>query len=180
MSSGRARASPRFVSSSVLIRRNAVRPTFSILNTPPVPVSLATQGCHEVVLSPKPPDSLAHPSGRLLPLHTVCVGRSGDKGDSANIAIIARSPAFYPHLVAQLTPAAIRKHLKHLIDADGVVERYLVPGVSAINFVVTRCLGGGGLGSLRMDRQGKGFAQVILGAVEVLVPDDVPVERARL
>jgi hypothetical protein len=82
--------------------------------------------------------------------------------------------------VAQVPTAVIRKHLKHLIDADGVVERYLVPGVNAINFVVTRCLGGGGLGSLRMDRQGKGFAQVILGGVEVLVPDDVPVERARL
>jgi hypothetical protein len=55
-----------------------------------------------------------------------------------------------------------------------------VPGVHAVNFVVTRCLGGGGLGSLRLDRQGKGFAQVILSGVEVLVPDEVPVERARL
>jgi len=60
------------------------------------------------------------------------------------------------------------------------VERYIVPGVHAVNFVVTRCLGGGGLESLRMDRQGKGFAQVILGGVQVLVPDDVPVELARL
>jgi hypothetical protein len=67
-----------------------------------------------------------------------------------------------------------------LIDKDGVVERYLVPGVSAVNFVVTKCLGGGGLGSLRLDRQGKGFAQVILGEVEVWVPDEVIVERSRL
>jgi hypothetical protein len=61
-----------------------------------------------------------------------------------------------------------------------VVERYVVPGVYAINFVVTKCLGGGGLGSLMLDRQGKGFAQVILSGVEVLVPDDVVVDRARL
>jgi hypothetical protein len=67
-----------------------------------------------------------------------------------------------------------------LIDKDGVVERYYVPGVHAVNFVVTKCLGGGGLGSLRLDRQGKGFAQVILGAVEVWVPDEVVVERSRL
>ena len=60
------------------------------------------------------------------------------------------------------------------------MERYLVPGVHAVNFVVTKCLGGGGLGSLRLDRQGKGFAQVILGGAEVIVPDDVGVERSRL
>jgi len=51
------------------------------------------------------------------------------------------------------------------------VTRYLVPGVYALNFVVTGCLGGGGLGSLRLDRQGKGFAQVILSAVKVIVPE---------
>jgi len=123
---------------------------------------------------------LAPPCGRLLPLHIVCVGRSGDKGDSANIAIIARHPSFYPHLVTQVTSTVIRKHLSHLIDANGVVERYLVPGVHAVNFVVTNCLGGGGLGSLRLDRQGKGFAQVILSGVEVLVPDELVVERSRL
>jgi hypothetical protein len=61
-----------------------------------------------------------------------------------------------------------------------VVERYTAPGVYAVNFVVTKCLGGGGLGSLMLDRQGKGFAQVIVSGVEVLVPDDIVVERARL
>jgi hypothetical protein len=81
--------------------------------------------------------------------------------------------------VDQLTSQVIQKHLHHFIEADGVVERYLVPGVYAVNFVVTKCLGGGGLGSLRLDRQGKGFAQIILGEVQVLVPDIV-VERSRL
>jgi hypothetical protein len=79
-----------------------------------------------------------------------------------------------------VTSTVIREHFSHLIDKDGVVERYLVPGIHAVNFVVTKCLGGGGLGSLRLDRQGKGFAQVILSGVEVLVPDDVVLERSRL
>lgn len=121
-----------------------------------------------------------YPCGRLLPLHAVCVGRSGDKGDSANIAIISRYPSFYPYLIAQVTSAVIRKHLSHLIDERGLVERYLVPGVYAVNFVITKCLGGGGLGSLRLDRQGKGFAQVILSGVEVLVPEDIVAEKSRL
>lgn len=146
----------------------------------PQHVPLSIEGCQNVIPSPQPLVSLPHLSGRSLPLHAVCVGRSGDKGDSANIAIISRHPSFYPHLVSQLTSEVIRRHLGHLIDKDGVVERYLVPGVQAVNFVVTRCLGGGGLGSLRLDRQGKGFAQVILAGVEVLVPDDVSLERCRL
>ena len=180
MSSGRAKASPRFTSSSVLVSRNAIQPMVAISTSLPKPVPLETNGCQEVQLHSSQTTSLTHPSGRRLPLHTVCVGRSGDKGDSANIAIICRYPSFYPHLIAQLTPTVIRKHLAHLIDKDGVVQRYLVPGVYAVNFVVTKCLGGGGLGSLRLDRQGKGFAQVILSEVQVLVPDEVPVERARL
>lgn len=180
MSSGRAKASPRFLSSSVLIRRDAVHPLVSTTSSSQKQIPLISHGCRDVLPPSKAPVNLAHPSGRRLPLHTVCVGRSGDKGDSANIAIIARHPSFYPHLVAQLTSSVIKKHLSHLIDSDGGVERYLVPGVHAVNFVVTKCLGGGGLGSLRLDRQGKGFAQVILGSVEVIVPDDVVIERSRL
>ena len=180
MSSGRAKASPRFVSSSVLIRRDAVHPLVATTPSTQKKVPLVSKGCRNVLPASQTRASLAHPSGRRLPLHIVCVGRSGDKGDSANIAIIARHPSFYPHLVDQLTSSVIKKHLSHLIDPDGVVERYLVPGVHAVNFVVTRCLGGGGLGSLRLDRQGKGFAQVILGGVEVIVPDDVVIERSRL
>ena len=180
MSLGRAKAAPRFISSSILIHRNAVQPLVATGNSPAETISLTSDGCEDVKIPSPESRPLAHPSGRVLPLHAVCVGRSGDKGDSANIAIISRHPSFYPHLVAQLTSPVIRKHLAHLIDEDGVVHRYLVPGVHAVNFVVTKCLGGGGLGSLRLDRQGKGFAQVILSGVEVLVPDDVLVERAKL
>ena len=181
MSSGRAKASPRFLSSSILINRNAVIPIVATATSSPQQIPLSSSGCQDVISSLlSPTANVTHPSGRSLPLHVICVGRSGDKGNSANIAIISRHPSFYPHLTSQLTPTIIRKHLAHLIDPDGIVERYLVPGICALNFVVTKCLGGGGLGSLRLDRQGKGFAQVILGGVEVLVPDDVVVERSKL
>jgi hypothetical protein len=143
-------------------------------------IPLSRNGCADVSKSLSKTMNTTPLSGRKLLLHTVCVGRSGDKGDSANIAIICRHPSFYPHLVSQVTPAVIKKHLRHVIDEDGVVERYLVPDICAVNFVVTKCLGGGGLGSLRLDRQGKGFAQVILAGVEVVVPDGVTIERSRL
>jgi hypothetical protein len=180
MSSGRAKASPRFVCSSVLINRDAVAAMVATASSLPQRVLYSSIRCQSVKIISQPSANFVHPSGRNLPLHAVCVGRSGDKGDSVNIAIIARRPSFYPHLVAQLTSAKIQKHLRQLIDKDGQVERYLVPGVHAVNFVVTRCLGGGGLGSLRMDRQGKSFAQIILGEVQVMVSDDMVLEPSRL
>ena len=121
-----------------------------------------------------------HPISRRLPLYALCVARSGDKGNTANIALISRHPSFYPVLLRQLTPSVIQTCLSHVIEKDGIVRRYQVPGIHAVNFVVTKCLGGGGLGSLYLDRQGKGFAQVVLGSVVVDVPADVVVERARL
>ena len=180
-SSGRVKASPRFLSSSALISRSAVVPKVSVSGSDVahhIPFSI--DSCQEVVRSPQSSITLPSTSGKRLPLHAVCVGRSGDKGDSANIAIIARHPSFYPHLVSQLTASVIQRHLKHLIDQDGLVMRYLVPGMHAVNFVVTKCLGGGGLGSLRLDRQGKGFAQVILGGVDIFVPDDIVMEQSKL
>jgi hypothetical protein len=180
MSSGRAKASPRFVSSSVLVNRDSVAAMVSTASLLPQRILYSSNGCQSAKIIPQGSIDCTHLSGRNLPLHVVCVGRSGDKGDSANIAIIARHPSFYPHLITQLTSAEIHKHLGHLIDKDGQVMRYLVPGVHAVNFVVTKCLGGGGLGSLRLDRQGKSFAQVILGEVQVLVPDDVVLELPKL
>ena len=76
----------------------------------------------------------------------------------------------------------IRQCLSHVIEKYGVIERYEVPGICAVNFVATKCLGGGGLGSLYLDKQGKGFGQVVLSSlgVEVEEGDGVIVERARL
>ncbi len=94
-------------------------------------------------------------------------GRSGDKGDTANIGVLSRRPEFVPLLARQLTPGAVRAYLAHLVE--GEVERYDWPGLCGWNFVLRRALGGGGVASLRYDPQGKSYAQVLMD-MPVLVP----------
>ncbi len=90
----------------------------------------------------------------------VAWARSGDKGDTSNIGVIARRPEWLPLLRAQLTPEAVRQHLAHLVE--GEVVRHEVPGIHAFNFVCSRALGGGGMASLRNDPLGKGMGQILL------------------
>lgn len=108
-----------------------------------------------------PNESLA-PTGPItrVPLLRVAHGRSGDKGDSANIGIIARSPAAYAELRRVLSAEVVQRHFAHV--AQGPVRRYELPGFGALNFVLDRALGGGGVASLRYDPQGKAFAQMLL------------------
>ena len=95
-----------------------------------------------------------------MPLIALAVGRSGDKGNDANIGIIARHPDYLPWLRASLTPEAVTAFFAH----TGVtkVERYDVPGINALNFLLHDALGGGGVASLRIDPQGKAFAQMLM------------------
>lgn len=110
---------------------------------------------------PAPPPEPAAPSDPVtVALEQLAWGRSGDKGDTANIGIIARHPDALPYLWAQLTEAGVAARFAHVLD--GEVARYFLPGPGAINFVLTRTLGGGGVASLRNDALGKGFAQVLL------------------
>ncbi|MDB5958545.1 acyclic terpene utilization AtuA family protein [Ramlibacter sp.] len=102
-----------------------------------------------------------------VPLVRLAWARSGDKGDQSNIGVIARSPEWLPWLRAQLTPAAVKSWLGHLVLGD--VTRYDLPGIHALNFVCMQALDGGGLASLRNDALGKGMAQVLL-AMPVRVP----------
>ena len=95
-----------------------------------------------------------------VPLIALAWGRSGDKGDTSNIGIMARWPEVLPVLRAQLTEAAVAAYLAHLVH--GTVTRHELPGISALNFVCTQALGGGGMASLRSDPLGKGMAQVLL------------------
>ncbi|RIX76799.1 acyclic terpene utilization AtuA family protein [Acidovorax cavernicola] len=96
-----------------------------------------------------------------VPLITLAYGRSGDKGDTSNIAIIARRPEDLPLLHRELTPERVRAYLGHLVH--GEVTRYDVPGLHALNFLMTQALDGGGPTSLRPDPMGKGMAQLLLG-----------------
>jgi hypothetical protein len=97
---------------------------------------------------------------REVPLEKLAYARSGDKGDNANIGIIARKAEYLPVLTAQLTAQAVEDYFAHLVD--GEVERFAVPGFDAFNFLLTEALGGGGAGSIRVDSQGKAFGQMLL------------------
>ncbi|KNC54011.1 AtuA protein [Thecamonas trahens ATCC 50062] len=114
-----------------------------------------------------PPATISGPRA-TVPLIAIAWGRSGDKGDAANIGIIARRREFYPEIKAQLTTDAIANILAHLVD--GHIVRYDLPGLAAVNFVCRSALGGGGMRSLRLDRQGKSYAQIVLSTMLVTVP----------
>ena len=105
-----------------------------------------------------------------VPLIKLAWGRSGDKGDSANIGVIARQPEFLPYLWVELTEAAVAEYFAKFLQ--GRVERFLLPGIDAINFVLHEVLGGGGIASLRHDAQGKGYAQRLL-AHPVRIPESL-------
>lgn len=95
-----------------------------------------------------------------VPLIRLAFGRSGDKGDSANIGLIARHAAFMPWIWQAMSEDRIAAVFAHFLD--GEVSRYYLPGLPAMNILMTRVLGGGGTSSLRNDPQGKGYAQVLL------------------
>jgi hypothetical protein len=104
-----------------------------------------------------------------VPLVRLAWARSGDKGNTANIGVIARRPEWLPLLWARLTPQAVHAHLAHLVL--GPVERFHLPGISAMNFLLHDALDGGGPASRRMDPLGKGLAQILLD-----MPVRVPAE----
>jgi hypothetical protein len=95
-----------------------------------------------------------------VPLIALAHGRSGDKGDSANIGVLARRPEFVPVLRRQLTDDAVRAYFAHFVK--GEVERFEWPGLDGFNFLLHQALGGGGVSSLRHDPQGKALAQVLM------------------
>ncbi len=105
----------------------------------------------------------ALPPGRRVevPLLRLAVARSGDKGNDANIGVMARREAYLPAIRAALTPEAVKHYLAHFVE--GTVERFDLPGIHALNFVLHDGLGGGGTSSLRLDTQAKTYAQLLLG-----------------
>ena len=95
-----------------------------------------------------------------VPLIRIAHGRSGDKGDNSNIGIIARSLAAWQWLRENLSTENVAAHMGHRIK--GEVERFELPGIMALNFVLRRALGGGGMASLQSDPLGKCYAQMLL------------------
>jgi hypothetical protein len=105
-----------------------------------------------------------------VPLARLAFARSGDKGDTANVGVIALAPEAYPHLVRELTPARVKSHFAGVCRGD--VERFELPNLLALNFLLHGSLGGGGTVSLMLDAQGKTFGAGILD-LQVDVPEAV-------
>lgn len=97
----------------------------------------------------------------------ICHARSGDKGDAANVGLIAREEKFYPIIKQYVTRAVVKKHFKGI--CLGPVDRFELPNLWALNFLLHNTLGGGGTVSLKHDAQGKTLAAALL-RMEIDVP----------
>lgn len=111
----------------------------------------------------------------MVPLHRLAHARSGDKGDTANVGVIALDPGYYSVLVDQLTTERVAAHFAGI--CHGAVERYELPNLHALNFLLHRALGGGGTVSLRTDAQGKTLSTAML-RLEIDVPEEIAARAA--
>ncbi len=96
--------------------------------------------------------------------------RSGDKGDMANIGLIARKQEYYPLLLREVTAERVKRHFGN--RCRGRVERFELPNIGALNFLLHEALGGGGTLSLRADAQGKTLGAALLRMEVDLSPDE--------
>ena len=106
------------------------------------------------------------PTGKAdttVPLIKLAVARSGDKGNHSNIGVMARKPEYLAWIAAALTEAAVAEWMQHALDPqNSTVTRWYLPASHSLNFLLENALGGGGIASLRIDPQGKAFAQQLL------------------
>lgn len=94
------------------------------------------------------------------PLSAIAHTRSGDKGDTCNVGVIALKPEHYPIILREVTPARVKQFLGDLVKGD--IQRFELPNLGAINLLLHESLGGGGTVSLRVDAQGKTFGAALL------------------
>ncbi len=105
-----------------------------------------------------------------VPLYRVAYARSGDKGDASNVGLIAARPEIYELIRAQATPERVQEHFRDV--CRGGVERFELPNILGLNFILHDSLGGGGTESLKNDAQGKTHAQGLL-QMEIDVPEEL-------
>lgn len=109
-------------------------------------------------------------------LQAIAHARSGDKGDASNVGLIADSDELYEVIRREVTVERVEEHFREVVAGD--VERFELPGIRALNFMLHDSLGGGGTESLKTDAQGKTHGQGLLQML-IEVPDDlVPAEAA--
>ncbi|MBY0318495.1 MAG: DUF1446 domain-containing protein [Reyranella sp.] len=126
----------------------------------------------EAPAAPALPTTGPNAATATVPLVALAYGRSGDKGDNANIGIFARKPEYEPILDAEVTEEAVARYFAHRIQ--GKVTRWRLPGIHGFNFLLRQALGGGGMASLKADPLAKAFAQMLLD-----MPVRVPAQVAR-
>ncbi len=158
---GRPTVYPMIRHFGFLMPKEQVQVTIDLDGTS-IPCTLRTTGT-ELELPALAPGKVATDGRQAVPLVQLAWGRSGDKGNHSNIGIVARRPEYLPYLRAALTETAVAEWMQHVLDPQtGSVERYELPGIHALNFLLRNSLGGGGVASLRIDPQGKAFAQQLL------------------
>jgi hypothetical protein len=106
-----------------------------------------------------------------IQLLQICHARSGDKGDSANVGLIARKQEYYPVIKRYVTAERVKGHFQGIVL--GGVDRYEVPNLWALNFVLHNALGGGGTQSLKNDAQGKTLGAALL-RMEIEIDEPLP------
>ena len=167
---GRARVSPVYKVLHLLVSKSKVPLKIEMGDT-----ALAAEvffGSHDAVIATpqmaEPPAPWENEDCMVVPLRAIAWARSGDKGDKANIGVIARRPEFVAVLREQVTCARVTEMFRHYLK--GPVHRWELPGQNAINLLLDAVLGGaGGTSTLRYDPQGKSYAAMLL-AMSVCVP----------
>jgi hypothetical protein len=168
---GRPKAQPDMRLFSFLVDKQRLSPRVEI-DGHEIEVTIpaaSPAGRHPEDTDPPPPPQAAaadEPSVEM-PLLRIAHGRSGDKGDTANIGVVARNPEFVAVIEREVTAERVAAWLAHYVK--GPVRRFALPGLGAFNFVCEQALDGGVAASLRADPWGKGFAQILL-AMPVRVP----------
>ncbi|MCK0153914.1 DUF1446 domain-containing protein [Alcanivorax sp. S6407] len=159
---GRPKPFPRIRLFSTLVNKSLVPVTVDV-NGETVPVSIPAGQPFDVTQLPADATLDLADGDVTVPLVKLAWARSGDKGNHANIGVIARQPEYLPFINAALTEQSVANYMQHVIDPDsGSVSRWAMPGMNAFNFLLKNALGGGGIASLRIDPQGKAFAQQLL------------------
>ncbi|MFC4272439.1 acyclic terpene utilization AtuA family protein [Sneathiella chungangensis] len=171
---GRPKITPVVAQFAFQIDKARIKPKIYINNKPvkfkiPVPASYSE--------FPKPRHAVAdtRPSATSdvmteVPLIKLAAARSGDKGNNANVGVLARKPEYMPWIKQSATEEAVKKYFGHVVE--GEVMRFDLPGMDAVNFLLTDCLGGGGTSTLHLDNLAKTYAQQLL-ALPVKIPGDL-------
>ncbi|MEQ3775632.1 MAG: acyclic terpene utilization AtuA family protein [Alcanivorax sp.] len=159
---GRPKPFPRIRLFSTLVSKKSIPVTVD-LDGNIIPVNIPAGSAFDANILPDDSRGDIATGEVAVPLIKLAWARSGDKGNHANIGVIARQPEYLPYINAALTEDAVADYMQHVLDPDtGSVSRWSLPGMNAYNFLLKNALGGGGIASLRIDPQGKAFAQQLL------------------